>query len=188
MYNYFMKFLNIILVGKVFYLVSAIVFVLGYISSYYGILDAENIINNFNVLLEKYGLWSVFFVYIIEGLFLISFYFPGSFVILVATLTWVSLERGLWEIWFILNLSSMFVIVINYYLGYSGFYKILLRIDKKNRFSKFKRFSKKYGIRTIPLTSLHINWLSLSVVAFSSLRAFSLKTIFFLILFFPFYI
>jgi membrane protein DedA with SNARE-associated domain len=115
-------------------------------------------------LYSTYGLIVLLLAALLEGIFMINVYIPGSFVIVLSVfLSDKSIEQlttisaVVWSGFF---LSSIF----NYWLGATGFYKILLILGKKNTIEKMQSWINEKGSKAIFLSSIHPNFQAITMV------------------------
>lgn len=113
---------------------------------------------------SEYGLPLLFLAALIEGLFIIGMYFPGSLAIALAV---YSLGDNLLSLFYIGAISFIAFLIANicdYYLGKYGYYKFLLLIGKKNIIEDMNNTMIKYGNRTFFITGFFPNFIAITSV------------------------
>jgi membrane protein DedA with SNARE-associated domain len=120
------------------------------------------------IILEKlfssYGFWIVFFCALIEGIFIIGLYFPGSLAIAISVLILGKTPLDLFFIGIISYFAFMISNILNYYLGKYGYYRLLLFIGKKDTIDKMQKVMGKYGNRTFYITGALPNFFAVTSV------------------------
>lgn len=124
----------------------------------------EDLINIYRVLFESYGLWILFISAIVEGLFIIGLYFPGSLTIALSVLILGNTTLDLFLIGSISYVAFMLSNIMNYYIGKYGYYKLLLFISKKDTIDKMQKTMEKYGNRTFFITGVLPNFFAVTSV------------------------
>ena len=105
----------------------------------------------------KYGLLVLFAAALLEGLFMVNIYLPGSFVIVLSV--YLS-DRSVSELaaiaavtWTAFLLAS----VVNYLLGSTGGYRSLLALGRKDTIVRMQKWIGKRGRVSHLLTAIHPN-------------------------------
>lgn len=115
-------------------------------------------------LYNDYGLVILLLAALLEGVFMVNIYIPGSFVIVLSVfLSDKSIEQLItisMVVWIGFFASSVF----NYWLGATGFYKALLLLGKKNTVEKMQSWIEKKGSRAIFMSSIHPNFQAITMV------------------------
>lgn len=124
----------------------------------------EDLINIYRVLFESYGLWILFISAIVEGLFIIGLYFPGSLTIALSVLILGNTTLDLFLIGSISYVAFMLSNIMNYYIGKYGYYKLLLFISRKDTIDKMQKTMEKYGNRTFFITGVLPNFFAVTSV------------------------
>ncbi|MGV8018305.1 MAG: DedA family protein [Ignavibacteria bacterium] len=122
------------------------------------------LINSFEHLFETYGLWVVFFSALIEGIFLVGMYFPGSFAIVLAVYFLGKTPNNLFYIGCISYTSFLISNIINYFLGRYGYYRLLLLISNKGIMNRMQALMQKYGNSTFFITGVLPNFFAITSV------------------------
>ena len=130
-----------------------------------GLPSSAQIIKLAEGFFAQYGLWVLFVAALLEGLFMISIYFPGSFVIFITVLLSDRTLITLVQIGVVAWVGFMLVGAVNYLLGRYGWYKILVWLDRANVVDKMKRDLQKYGNRAIFFSAFHPSFLSIMQVS-----------------------
>lgn len=73
---------------------------------------------------NQYGFWLLIFGIMIEGLFMLGFYFPGSIIILGSIILLAKTPTDVFLVILIGSIGLVLVNIINYLLGRYGYYKI----------------------------------------------------------------
>ncbi len=128
-------------------------------------------------MLTDYGLWAIGAAYFIEGLFLISFYWPGSFVLFLAVAAASGSIPLLLKIWIVVNLAGFAALASNAAIGRYGLHNLLLRLFGSELYLRATRVAERRGTLALIILGFHVNWLAMAVVYFASLRKPSLPRI-----------
>lgn len=92
---------------------------------------------------ENYGLLFLFVGLLIEGAFMIGFYFPGSVIAFLAVIILGNSPADVFLIVAIGSLSLLLVNFLNYFLGKYGYYKLLNELGARNTIERMaQRFKK----------------------------------------------
>lgn len=114
---------------------------------------------------ERHGLIIIVIAALLESLFMLGAYLPGSFAIVLSVILSDKTPTSLFLIgmasWIGFNIAN----IINYFLGKYGYYRVLLFLGKKSSIEKMKKWFELKEIKTIFWTSIHPNFLSLCIVA-----------------------
>ena len=96
------------------------------------IATPEEIVSNLTNWYEQYGYWVIFISALVEGIFVVNLYFPGSTAILLGGA--LSSQNELSAILLVLLIILGFFIayVFNYFIGKHGMYRLLLRFGYKD--------------------------------------------------------
>jgi len=121
-------------------------------------------------MLNSYGFWAVGIAYFIEGLFLISFYWPGSFVLFLAVAAASGSTPLLLQLWVVVNVAGFAALVINAVIGRYGFHHVFLRLFGSELYRNATAVADRRGTLALVILGFHINWLAMAVVYFASLR------------------
>lgn len=115
-------------------------------------------------LYEKYGLWVLLISSFAEGLFMISLYFPGSFVIVFAVIVFGNNSVQLLFVALISIVGFTLANIINYYLGKYSYYSFLLKLGRQDIVEKMQIRFQKSSMRTILFTAFHPNFLAIACI------------------------
>jgi membrane-associated protein len=126
---------------------------------------------------ERYGLIALYVSAVIESLFMISFYFPGSLVVVVAILVSDRSIPALGAIVLIGWASILTATVINYWLGKEGFYRLLLKLGSEETISEMQAWLEKRGRWAIFASAVHPNILAITNICMGIARAGLLRTL-----------
>lgn len=127
-------------------------------------------------LYAEYGIIVLLIAAFIEGIFMVNFYFPGSFVILLAVFLSEKSPEALGAIVLWSVVGFLLATVINYVLGKYGFYRVVLWMGKKDTVKNMHKWLSKHGRWAIGLTAVHPNFLAIAVVCMGIAREGLLKT------------
>lgn len=122
---------------------------------------AEEIIATISGFYGRFGYPFIFFSGLLESMFLVGFYFPGSAAILLGA---ALAKAGVVFLPFIIifgTLGLMFGYTINYFLGKYGWYKVLARFGLEKGIDMAGEKLKKHGVKAIFLGSISPNSASL---------------------------
>lgn len=100
---------------------------------------------------SQYGLFTLFFSAILEGLLVVGNYFPGVLVIVLSVLVAGSAKGAMMAV-AVGTIGLMIAHVINYFLGKYGWYKILVHLGMKEHIEESKAKLEKRGLWAIPLS------------------------------------
>lgn len=126
---------------------------------------------------EHYGLIVLYVAAVIESLFMISFYFPGSFVVVLAILVSDRSFLSLAVIVLIGWVSVLTATVINYWLGKEGFYRLLLHLGSKRDVDDMQAWLEKRGRWAIFFSAVHPNILAVTNICMGIARTGLFKTL-----------
>lgn len=110
---------------------------------------------------ETYGLWALAISAFIEGVFLVSFYLPGSMVIFSAILFSDRSFGALSEILAICWIAFMMAAIVNYYIGYFGLYRFFRYLGANRIIADTQSWMQRYGKLTYALSAFHPNYISM---------------------------
>ena len=128
---------------------------------------------------ERYGLVALYVAAVIESLFMISFYFPGSLVVILAILVSDRSIPALGAIVLIGWASVLSATVVNYWLGKEGFYRLLLHFGSEKSIHDMQKWLEKRGRWAIFFSAMHPNILAITNICMGIARAGLLKTLIF---------
>lgn len=109
--------------------------------------DAETVIRIVTDLYQRFGYGIVFFSGIIEAMFLLGLYFPGSAAILLGAVVARSGAVFLPLIIFFGTLGILIGYVINYFMGKHGWYHALARFGLEQSILETEKKLKKHGTK-----------------------------------------
>jgi membrane protein DedA with SNARE-associated domain len=115
-------------------------------------------------LYEQYGLIILLLASLLEGIFMVNIYIPGSFVIVLSVFLSDKSIDQLFIISIIVWAGFFSSSIFNYWLGATGFYKALLLLGKKNTIERMQVWINKKGGRAIFLSSIHPNFQAITMV------------------------
>lgn len=130
-----------------------------------GLPSPVEVINLARNLFHEFGFIVLIIAAFLEGIFMISFYFPGSFVILIAVLISDMSPVSLISIGFFSWIGFIISVFVNYYMGMYGYYRALVFLGKSDTIEKMDAWLAKYGRWTIFFSAFHPNFLAASIVS-----------------------
>ncbi|MCR4277501.1 MAG: VTT domain-containing protein [Candidatus Berkelbacteria bacterium] len=96
------------------------------------IATPEEIVNNLTNWYEQYGYWVIFISALVEGIFVVNLYFPGSTAILLGGALSSQNELSAIRLVILIILGFFIAYIFNYFLGKFGLYRLLLRFGYKD--------------------------------------------------------
>ena len=142
-----------------------------------GLPDTETLIIVSRGFFEQYGYAALFVSAFLESLFMISFYFPGSFMVVLAII--VS-DRSLYSLSIIACVGIASVLAataVNYWLGREGFYRLLLRLGSRGIVERMQAWLDRYGLFTLFVSGMHPNFLAVANICMGIAREGLLKSL-----------
>ena len=124
---------------------------------------------------DKYGLVTVFVSAIFEGLLLIGWYFPGTFVIVLALLLAGNNVLQVAEIAALAVAGLVVAYSVNYFVGIYGWYRLFIAFGLKEPLEKARLRLTKYGLSAIFTTYWQFNLASLVSTAAGILQLSFMK-------------
>lgn len=116
-------------------------------------------------LYESYGLLALCIAAMMEGLFMVNIYIPGSFVIVLSVYLSDKTPSSLLSIALITWCGFFISSVINYILGATGGYRALLFLGKKGALEKMRAWMERNGSRAMFLSAIHPNFQAFVMVS-----------------------
>lgn len=116
-------------------------------------------------LYESYGLLALCIAAMMEGIFMVNIYIPGSFVIVLSVYLSDKTPSSLLSIALITWCGFFISSVINYILGATGGYRALLFLGKKSTLEKMKSWMERNGRRAMFLSAIHPNFQAFVMVS-----------------------
>ena len=171
------KVLKFLRPGVPYFAFGASFFVFQILMSVLPIPDFPTILVYLRGMLHSYGLWAVGVAYFIEGLFLISFYWPGSFVLFLAVAAAAGSTSLLAHVWLVINLAGFAALTANAAIGRYGLHHVMLRLFGTELYKRATEVAARRGAWALLILGFHINWLAMAVVYFASLRKPSLQRV-----------
>ncbi len=132
--------------------------------------EYKELVNVFQDLLRRHGLWIVLVAAFIEGVLLVGNYLPGGLVIFLAV---ISVGNDFAKIVLIIMLVSLgFVVanVLNYALGRFGWYHLLMRFGMGDQLAKAEQKWKEKSFKVIFLSYWQANLAALTATAAGVLK------------------
>jgi membrane protein DedA with SNARE-associated domain len=132
--------------------IFGLIYGIRYLLSWFGLPDDQDLVTN---ALKGYILQYGFTVSIIgaflEGLLLVGWYFPGSFIIFLTVILAGSVENTIISV-VVVTLGMYSAYVVNYLLGKYGWYKVLAKFGLEGAIIESAEKLKTYGTRAIFMT------------------------------------
>lgn len=142
-----------------------------------GLPSVETLVSFFKSAFETYGLWALAIAAFIEGVFLVSFYLPGSLVIFSAILFSDRSYGALSEIVAICWIAFMLAAIVNYAIGYHGVYRSFKALGANRLIADTQKWMERYGLLTYAIAAFHPNYISMVEVCGGVSRQGLLKTL-----------
>ncbi len=142
-----------------------------------GLPSVETLVAFFKHAFETYGLWALAIAAFIEGVFLVSFYLPGSLVIFSAILFSDRSYGALSEILAICWIAFMLAAILNYAIGYHGFYRAFKKLGAERLITETQSWMNRYGLLTYAVAAFHPNYIGMVEVCSGVSRQGLLKTL-----------
>jgi membrane protein DedA with SNARE-associated domain len=130
-------------------------------------------------LYNQYGIVTLLIAAFIEGIFMVNIYFPGSFVIVLAVFLSDKTFFPLAVIAIVSWVAFMFSGCFNYWVGKTGFYKILLYLGKKDTVLNMQKWMDRRGKKAVFFAAIHPNFLAVSQVCLGIAQEGIKKNIYF---------
>jgi len=142
-----------------------------------GLPNVDTLVAFFKHMFETYGLWALAIAAFIEGVFLVSFYLPGSLVIFSAILFSDRSFGALSEILAICWIAFLLAAILNYAIGYHGLYRSFKALGANRLIEDTQNWMNRYGLLTYALAAFHPNYIGMVEVCSGVSRQGLLKTI-----------
>ena len=126
---------------------------------------------------REYGLMIVLVCAIVEALFMLGIYFPGSLAILLAVFSLGDSYKNLVIIGGLAIAGFTVANVINYYLGQFGYYRVLLLFGQQEVVERMRDRLEKNWVRTTFLSAFHPNFLAITMVCLGISKTGIMKSI-----------
>lgn len=135
-----------------------------------GLPPYKELVGIFQQLLITHGLWVIFAAALLEGMLLVGNYFPGGVVVFIAIIGAgndfgrIALINGI--------VDSAFIVanVINYLLGYYGWYHLLVKFGMQHHLEEAEGKWKQKSFKVIFLSYWQSNLAALTATAAGILR------------------
>lgn len=157
--------------GMFYFLMAFFVILIAMNREALGLPSVESLTNIVRTFFDSYGLWALYIAAVIESLFMISLYFPGSFVVVLAILVSDRSLPALAAIVLIGWASVLTATIINYWLGREGFYRLLLKLGSEDVLNNMQAWLTKRGRLAIFLAGVHPNILAVVNICMGIARA-----------------
>jgi membrane protein DedA with SNARE-associated domain len=113
----------------------------------------------------------------VEGAFMVSFYFPGSFVILLSVVLSDRSVISLVEIGLLSLIGFVLANVLNYWIGRVGLYRALLFLGHRDTVERMQEWMVGRELKAILMTSIHPNVVAITVVCGGIARCGLIRTV-----------
>ena len=132
--------------------------------------SASELVPIAKIYFDKYGLIAVFFGALLEGLFLIGLYLPGTFVVVLGILLANGDPTRVVQVWAVTVSGLVCAYSIDYALGRYGGYKLLVAYGLRESLDKARTRLAARGASAIFTSFWQINIASLTATAAGILR------------------
>jgi membrane protein DedA with SNARE-associated domain len=119
---------------------------------------------------KEYGLVTVFFGALGEGLFLIGLYLPGTFVMLLGILFAGSNPARIVQVWAVIITGLVCAYAIDYAMGRFGWYRLFVAYGLRDSLEKARERLATRGISAVFTSFWQINIASLTATAAGTLQ------------------
>lgn len=159
---------------------SFLVFILIY--RFLGLPTGQELIEIARNYYLDYGYITIFIASLIEGLLVVNWYLPGSFIIVLGVILSAGNPLGATIMVAIITFAFLLTSIVNYLFGRLAWHRFLLFLGLKGPLEKMKEKVKKYGLVLIFSTYFHPNIgaltaLSAGILKLSFSRFFSYSII-----------
>lgn len=124
----------------------------------YGLIIAQ-----LKYLVGKYGLWALTIGSVIETLFMVGAYLPGSLVIVISVALFSRDFNSMFLAFLCINLAAFMTNILNYHIGSTGMYKLFRYLGAQKAIDNAKKQMELYGDRSIFFSGIHPNLLGIMV-------------------------
>jgi membrane protein DedA with SNARE-associated domain len=129
-----------------------------------GLPPASAIVSWLERAFSSYGVLVVALAAFVEGLFMVSVYFPGSLVVVVALMVANNTINDVFIVSVCAWLGFVAALPVNYWLGREGFYRLLLRFGRKDVITRMQDWLARRGQLALFLSAFHPNILAVAMV------------------------
>lgn len=143
-------------------LISAIIILVSYKFSF--VPSAEKIAEFAGEQYGRYGLLAVALAGVIEGIFMLGLYFPGSFILIAVVMVAPKTFPALFSIGLVALATFSATNALNYALGKYGFYKIFLAMGGQKQLERMRRVFRKWGSLAIFVTAIIPSYLAVTQI------------------------
>lgn len=157
--------------------IGAFLFVLLQLSSYFELPTPDRLLDILRPLFSEYGNLITFVAYLIESIFAISFYWPGSFVAFVAILLSPHSFASLFAVWLTLNLAAFVGFALDCILAKTGLFAVFRAAMSERLFDRVSALIDRRGAVGFLLLGFHVNWLAIAVVASAIFSSYGFRRI-----------
>ncbi|PIR83644.1 hypothetical protein COU18_03100 [Candidatus Kaiserbacteria bacterium CG10_big_fil_rev_8_21_14_0_10_51_14] len=163
--------------GALYFAVAIFAIVIIFVREPLGLPGVDYLADIAKGFFDRYGLVTLFVAALIESLFMVSFYFPGSLVVILAILVSDRSIPALALIVLIGWASVLTATAINYWLGREGFYRLLLKLGSGDTVHSMQGWLERRGKWAVFFSAVHPNILAITNICMGIARAGFLKTL-----------
>ncbi len=171
------RFLEYIAPGAFYFALAVAFVVMMFLREPLGLPGVDTLADIAKGFFDRFGLVALFVAAVIESLFMISFYFPGSLVVILAILVSDRSLSALTVIVLIGWASVLTATVINYWLGKEGVYRVLLKLGSEESVQTMQRWLEKRGKWAVFLSGVHPNILAITNICMGIAHAGLVRTL-----------
>lgn len=133
----------------------------------------QAVLEQMRIWTSLYGLWALAVGSVIETLFMVGVYLPGSLVIVISVALFGKDVASLFKVFLCINMAAFFTNIVNYYIGKTGVYKFFRWMGAQKAIDNAHTQMDNYGTWSIFLSGVHPNLLGI-MIAYAGLSRKSL--------------
>jgi membrane protein DedA with SNARE-associated domain len=133
----------------------------------------QAVLGQMRIWTNTYGLWALAVGSVIETLFMIGVYLPGSLVIVISVALFGRDVEFLFKVFLCINIAAFFTNIANYYIGKTGVYRFFKWMGAQKAIDNAHAQMNNYGTWSIFLSGVHPNLLGI-MIAYAGLSRKSL--------------
>lgn len=157
--------------GVPMYVIGASILILSFVFKSVDMPTPSDLIETVRHLSSGGYVYQVLFIgYLIEGIFVANFYWPGSFILFAILIILQKTSQELFFVWVVVNVAAAVSLSFNIFLGVTGMYRLFESYLSRSFLEIIKGHVSKSGVYAIFLMGFHINWLSVTVTYASALN------------------
>ncbi len=142
-----------------------------------GLPEPSELLGYFQKAYIAYGEIFIIVAAFFESFFMLSFYLPGSLILILAILNSSMNIYELFNIGLLALIGFTLANILNYIIGRNGLHHIFLRLGRKDIIERMSMQIHQNKIRTLFLAGFHPNFLSIAIVCMGITRENFVKTI-----------